>query len=124
MSIQPAFTASSRQCCSYCVAWQTRGSCILLDSSECCPGAGLWHHSRHPNYFFEQLFWWSLALFGANAGAPWVAVGALFNTACMAQVTRLTEERMLGRPEREILYREYVRKTSVWVPMPAKGQHP
>ena len=85
----------------------------------CCLGAGLWRYSRHPNYFFEQLFWWSLALFGANVGAPWVFFGPLFNSACMVQVTRLTEERMLRRPERAALYRKYMRCTSVWVPMPA-----
>lgn len=81
-------------------------------------GAGLWKYSRHPNYVFEQLFWWSLALFGANVGAFWVFLGPLLNTACMVQVTRLTEERMLRKPERAGLYRAYVQQTSVWVPMP------
>lgn len=89
-----------------------------------CLGAGLWQFSRHPNYFFEQLFWWALGLFGASLGAPWVLLGPLFNTACMIQVTKLTEERMLRRPERADMYQEYMRRTSVWVPMPAKGRHP
>lgn len=82
--------------------------------------AGLWQLSRHPNYFFEQLFWWSLGLFGATAGQPWVLLGPLFNTLCMVQVTRLTEERMLRRPERAGLYKAYMLRTSVWLPMPMR----
>jgi steroid 5-alpha reductase family enzyme len=83
---------------------------------------GLWRYSRHPNYFFEQLFWWSLALFGTNVGAPWVFVGALFNSLCMVQVTRLTEERMMRRPERAGLYSSYMKRTSAWIPMPVLGK--
>lgn len=91
----------------------------IRGSSKAPLGAGLWRYSRHPNYFFEQLFWWSLAVFGATAGHPWVFVGPLFNTLCMVQVTVLTEQRMLRRPERVALYKSYMRRTSAWVPMPA-----
>lgn len=42
--------------------------------------AGLWSLSRHPNYFFEWLFWFGMALFGVNlAGGPawgWLAFAA------------------------------------------------
>ncbi len=76
----------------------------------------MWRYSRHPNYFGEQLWWWSLGLFAANVGQPWALAGTAFNSACMVGVTRLTEARMLARPERAALYRGYQGRTSVWVP--------
>ncbi|KAK9903260.1 hypothetical protein WJX75_001027 [Coccomyxa subellipsoidea] len=82
---------------------------LLLDT-------GLWRYSRHPNYFGEQLWWWSLGVFAVNVGQPWALLGALFNSLCMVGVTRLTEARMLARPERAALYREYQNRTSVWIP--------
>ncbi|CAL8465232.1 g4767 [Coccomyxa elongata] len=77
---------------------------------------GLWRYSRHPNYFGEQLWWWSLGMFAVNVGQRWALAGALFNSLCMVGVTRLTEARMLARPERAALFREYQRRTSVWLP--------
>ena len=29
---------------------------------------GLWKYSRHPNYFGEQLWWWSFAIFSIQCG--------------------------------------------------------
>ncbi|PNH11097.1 hypothetical protein TSOC_002076, partial [Tetrabaena socialis] len=82
---------------------------LLLDT-------GLWRFSRHPNYFGEQLWWWSLAAWACVCGQPWMVVGAAFNTVCLVGVTRMTEARMLERPERAELYRHYQRCVSVWVP--------
>ena len=83
--------------------------------------AGIWRWSRHPNYFGEQLFWWSIAGFGAICGEPWVAVGTLFNSAVLAGVTVMTERRMLAVPERAEAYRAYQRRTSVWLPWPPRA---
>lgn len=44
---------------------------------------GLWHHSRHPNYFGEQTYWWGLALLAVRLGQPWMIMGQAFNHACM-----------------------------------------
>jgi steroid 5-alpha reductase family enzyme len=77
---------------------------------------GIWRTSRHPNYFGEQLFWWSLAGFGLVCGEPWVTAGAAFNNAVLAGVTVMTERRMLDAPERTDLYAAYRRRTSAWIP--------
>jgi len=82
---------------------------------------GIWSWSRHPNYFGEQLFWWSIAAFGAICGEPWVVVGTLLNSAVLASVTVMTERRMLAVPEREAEYRAYRRRTSVWLPWPPRS---
>ena len=77
---------------------------------------GIWRTSRHPNYFGEQLFWWSIAGLGVVCGEPWVVVGTLVNSLVLAAVTVMTERRMLGVPERRAAFVAYRRRTSVWVP--------
>lgn len=79
---------------------------------------GLWRWSRHPNYVGEQLWWWGLGLYAVAAGQAWCLVGAAFNSLVLAQVTSMTEQRMLTRwPEqRAELYRQYQRATGVWLP--------
>jgi steroid 5-alpha reductase family enzyme len=81
---------------------------------------GIWRFSRHPNYFGEQLFWWSLAGFGVVCGEPWVAIGSLFNSIVLAAVTVMTERRMLSVPERSEAFLAYRRRTSVWIPWPPR----
>ncbi|WOL06152.1 hypothetical protein Cni_G14884 [Canna indica] len=77
---------------------------------------GLWRYSRHPNYFGEQLWWWSLFLFAWSVGQGWMFVGPLVNTLCLAYVTVLVERRMMKKAYREDAYREYMKTTSVWIP--------
>lgn len=55
----------------------------------CCLSAG------------EQLYWWGMGLFATGLGHPEVLCGALFNSLCMVEVTRMTEARMTRRPERK-----------------------
>ena len=77
---------------------------------------GIWRYSRHPNYFGEQLFWWSIAGIGVLCGEPWVVVGTAFNSCVLAAVTVMTERRMKAIPEREAAFDAYRKKTSVWIP--------
>ncbi|GIQ81730.1 protein of unknown function DUF1295 [Kipferlia bialata] len=86
---------------------------------------GLWRYSRHPNYFGEQVFWWSLGLMGWRKGAygmDWVLVGPLLNTLCLWMVTRMTEDRMTssGTKVRQSAYRKYQKTTSMWIPLPKR----
>ena len=81
---------------------------------------GIWRYSRHPNYFGEQLFWWSIAAFGMVCGEPWVVIGTAFNSCALAAVTVMNERKMAGVPERSGLFADYRRRTSVWLPWPPR----
>ncbi len=79
--------------------------------------AGLWRYSRHPNYFFEWLHWWSWVLLAI--GTPWVwltLLGPALMLFFVLKVTGIppTEERALKSRGEE--YREYQRTTSAFVP--------
>jgi steroid 5-alpha reductase family enzyme len=84
---------------------------------------GLWHYSRHPNYFGDACIWWGLWLV-AGLGSGWVA--GLATVLCPAAMTffvyqvtgvKLLEKTMMQRPG----YPEYAARTSSFVPLPAKG---
>lgn len=77
---------------------------------------GLWHYSRHPNYFGEQLWWWGLAGFSWIVGQGWATIGTVINSAVLVQVTLFVEERMLSDGSRAEAYRKYQQRTSVWIP--------
>jgi steroid 5-alpha reductase family enzyme len=87
--------------------------------------AGLWRYSRHPNYFFEWLHWFSYVALAV--GAP-CAGYSLLGPALMYVFLRwisgvpYTEAQTLRTRGGE--YREYQRTTSVlipWRPRPASG---
>ena len=83
---------------------------------------GLWHYTRHPNYYGESLMWWGLAI--VSFSVLMVAKGAVFSllpfigpvliTFLLLKVSGvpLLEARMAGRPEWEA----YKAKTSVFLP--------
>jgi steroid 5-alpha reductase family enzyme len=78
--------------------------------------SGLWARSRHPNYFGEISFWWSLFLFGyaADPAYAWTGIGALAITAMFRFASLpMMEQRML---ERRPHYAEHQRRTPLVVP--------
>ncbi|KAH7314377.1 hypothetical protein KP509_21G000500 [Ceratopteris richardii] len=77
---------------------------------------GLWYYSRHPNYFGEQLWWWGLAGFSLVVGQAWATTGTLINSAVLAQVTVLVENKMTADSWRSDAYKKYQQETSVWIP--------
>lgn len=76
---------------------------------------GLWRYSRHPNYFGECCAWWGLWLVALAAGAAWAAVSPLLMTVLLLRVSGVT---LLEKDiaERRPGYRDYVRRTSAFVP--------
>lgn len=88
-------------------------------SGDICD-VGLWSWSRHPNYFGELCFWWSLFLFGL-AAAPsywWTVIGAVSITIMFAaaSIPMLEKRSAARRPA----WADYARRTSVLVPRPPR----
>ena len=80
---------------------------------------GLWRTSRHPNYFGEAVLWWGLGCLGVAAGAWWSLVGPVLITVLLLRVSGVTLLEK-GLVERREGYREYIRRTSAFVPMPPR----
>ncbi|HET7868029.1 MAG TPA: DUF1295 domain-containing protein [Burkholderiaceae bacterium] len=81
--------------------------------------SGLWRYSRHPNYFGECCAWWGFFLIALGAGAPWTAASPLIMTLLLLKVSGVT---LLEKDiaERRPGYRDYVRRTSAFIPRPPK----
>ncbi|MDP7702089.1 DUF1295 domain-containing protein [Mycobacterium sp. TY815] len=82
---------------------------------------GLWSWSRHPNYFGEFGFWFSLALFGV-AAAPsdwwWLFAGAAAMLAMFlgASIPMMETRSLQRRPE----YQRVIDRVSRFVPRPPR----
>lgn len=89
-------------------------------SGDVC-AVGLWSWSRHPNYFGELCFWWSLFLFGLAAapGYWWTVVGAVSISIMFAaaSIPMLEKRSAARRPA----WADYARRTSVLVPRPPRA---
>jgi len=78
---------------------------------------GLWRYSRHPNYFFEWLHWWTYPLLAVGHSLWWVT---LFGPAAMAfflfKVTGIPATEARALESRGEAYRRYQRDTSAFFP--------
>jgi len=81
---------------------------------------GLWRYSRHPNYFGEAMQWWGIWLLAAAVPGQWWTVVSplaitwlLLGVSGVPMLERALEKRVEG-------YREYQRRTSVFVPLPPR----
>ena len=73
--------------------------------------SGLWYYSRHPNYFGEILFWFSLFVFAlaANFNFIWLLIGTLIMYALIAIASvSMMDKRSL---ERRSDFKEYMDST-------------
>lgn len=90
---------------------------------------GLFHYSRHPNFFCEQAQWWVIYLLGMSAllqsgGAGffggvinWSILGAVLLTILFIGSTVMTES---ISSKRYPAYAEYKRTTSAIIPLPPR----
>ena len=90
------------------------------DRGDAVMDQGLWRYSRHPNYFGECCGWWGLFLLAASAGAWWTVISTVMITFLILKVSgvALTESDIA---ERRPAYRDYIERTSSFVPMPPKN---
>ena len=81
---------------------------------------GLWAYTRHPNYFGDALLWWGFFLIAlSNPGSWWSLISPVLMTTLLMKVSgvALLEKTLVKtRPE----YRDYVRRTSAFVPLPRR----
>lgn len=82
---------------------------------------GLWKYTRHPNYFGDACVWIGIFLVAAER---WPGVLTIFSPAIMIYLLafgsgkRILERSMSRRPG----YREYMSRTSGFVPLPVRRQ--
>lgn len=78
---------------------------------------GLWHYSRHPNYFFESLVWWGFFIAALGSPYGWITLicpALMLYFLCKVTGIPLTEEYAVA--SKGDAYREYQRTTSVFFP--------
>lgn len=86
---------------------------------------GLWHYSRHPNYFFEWLHWWSYVFLAAGSAYGWLTILApMAMLYFVTKVTGIPPTEAQAIKSRGDAYREYQRTTSAFFPwFPRKSNH-
>lgn len=76
---------------------------------------GVWHYSRHPNYFGESCLWWGYYLIALSAGAWWSLPAPLLMTFLLLKVSGVSLlENDIG--ERRPAYSAYIQSTNAFIP--------
>ncbi len=76
---------------------------------------GLWHYTRHPNYFGDALLWWGYYCFAVSAGAWQTIFAPILMTFLLMKVSGvalLEQSLKQSKPQ----YQDYIRKTSAFFP--------
>ncbi len=78
---------------------------------------GLWRYSRHPNYFFEWLHWFSYCLLAIGAPYAWLSlIGPLLMLLSLVYVSGIPFVEAQALRSRGDDYRAYQRTTSALIP--------
>jgi steroid 5-alpha reductase family enzyme len=84
---------------------------------------GLWRYTRHPNYFGNALVWWGVFLVAVTPSTFWLAISPVVMTFLLVKVSGVALlEKSLGSRSPE--YRDYMRRTSAFIPWPPKSSGP
>jgi len=76
---------------------------------------GFWRYTRHPNYFGDSAVWWGYGLICIGAGSYIPVTGSIIMTALIIKISgvALLEKSL---KETKPQYREYIEKTSAFLP--------
>ncbi len=76
---------------------------------------GVWHYTRHPNYFGDAAQWWGYFLIAAAAGGWWTIFSPILMTLLLVRVSgvALLEKTLI---ETKPGYRQYAETTRAFVP--------
>ena len=84
---------------------------------------GLWSCSRHPNYFFEWLHWWTYCLLAIGQTWWWLTlIGPALMALFLFRVTGIPATEAHAIASRGDAYRRYQKTTSVFFPWFAKKE--
>lgn len=77
--------------------------------------SGFWRYTRHPNYFGDSAVWWGFGLICLAGGSYIPVVGSVLMTAMIIKVSgvALLEKSL---KEQKPQYKEYIEKTSSFIP--------
>ena len=76
---------------------------------------GLWKYTRHPNYFGDAAVWWGYGFLCLAAGSYLPVIGSILMTALIIKVSGVALlEKSLN--EQKPGYKEYIQKTSAFLP--------
>jgi steroid 5-alpha reductase family enzyme len=76
---------------------------------------GFWRYTRHPNYFGDSAVWWGFGLICIGGGSYVPVLGSVLMTALIIKVSGVALLEKSLR-EQKPQYREYIEKTSAFIP--------
>ena len=86
------------------------------NKGEVCQ-VGLWRYSRHPNYFFEWVHWWTYVVMSIGAPYGWVTlVGPALMLLFLVKLTGIPATEYRALQSRGEKYRRYQETTSAFFP--------
>ena len=78
---------------------------------------GLWRYSRHPNYFFDVVYWCAYVVMSIGVPDWWLTlIGPVVMSGALLKVTGIPLAEAQAIASRGEAYREYQRTTSVFIP--------
>lgn len=90
------------------------------DSKAVCQD-GLWHYSRHPNYFFEAMIWVGFYIYACGSDLGWAMIHApAIIIFLLLRVTGIPPTEAAAVLRKGDAYRHYQKTTSPFIPWPPK----